>query len=127
MADTTMYQIGQWKGLTQYICLYCPFDSLEMDDAIRHYLLKHAPRAGEMPSPSVLVADRNGNPVTQQATQPAVIVTVEDPESGEEITVPVEDEEAARAILAAMAEPEKPPEGNDVARRATGKRRKPSR
>jgi len=127
MADTTMYKIGQWKGLTQYKCLYCPFDSLEMDDAIRHYLLKHAPRAGETPAPSVLVADRNGNPVIQQANPPAVSVTVEDPESGEEITVPVEDEEAARAILTAMTEPEEPPEEDDVARRATGKRRKPSR
>jgi len=122
-----MYQIGQWKGLTQYKCLHCPFDSLEMDDAIRHYLLKHASRAGDTPAPSVLVADRNGNLVTQQAPPPAVIVTVEDPESGEEITVPVEDEDTARAILTAMAEPEEPPEDDDVARRATGKRRKPSR
>jgi hypothetical protein len=51
------YSVGAWKGITQYRCKRCPFDTLNLADMQAHINARHAP------IPSRLV-DRFGNQLT---------------------------------------------------------------
>jgi hypothetical protein len=51
------YTLGSWKGITQYRCKRCPFDTLNLEDMQAHINARHAP------APSRIV-DRFGNQLT---------------------------------------------------------------
>jgi hypothetical protein len=55
------FEIGAWKGHTQWRCKLCPWDTLDGEEAmLAHVATCHTPQA---PRPTVLVADRRGRPV----------------------------------------------------------------
>jgi len=51
------YTVGAWKGIKQYRCKKCPFDTLNMPDMQAHIGKRHAP-------PPSQIIDRFGNPLT---------------------------------------------------------------
>jgi len=57
-----MYTVGTWSGMPRYQCNACPFDSLDEDTIIEHYMNQHA-ILPPTPSGLVLVADKNGREV----------------------------------------------------------------
>lgn len=58
------WTVGAWGGLPQWRCTLCPFDTLDGEAAMRvHYADVHAPPPPAAPAPTVLRADRFGNPV----------------------------------------------------------------
>ena len=65
-ATTTPYEVGSWSGLPQYRCLLCKFDTLNEDTIFKHIEETH--QLGKQQSPSVLVADKRGNDVTDQVS-----------------------------------------------------------
>lgn len=60
-----IYTLGEWKGLTQYCCRHCRFDSLSEAALLAHYVDKHAPRPEPKPTgpPLVQAFDRRGRPI----------------------------------------------------------------
>ncbi len=60
----TLYTVGLWKGLKQYRCMWCAFDTLNEETMFKHI---EAHRLANRPTPprkpSVLVADKRGNEV----------------------------------------------------------------
>lgn len=63
--DNGIYRVGQWSGLPNYECLFCPFATLNEQEAIEHFASRHGPQMQpvEQPSGLVLVADKRGNEV----------------------------------------------------------------
>ena len=51
------YTVGVWKGMEQYKCKACPFDTLKMADMQAHIGKRHAPPPGQL-------VDRFGNQLT---------------------------------------------------------------
>jgi hypothetical protein len=58
-----LYTVGRWKGLTQYRCTLCGWDTLHGEAAMReHMAQRHTPP----PKPkrvSALLVNRFGNPI----------------------------------------------------------------
>ncbi len=53
-----------WGVHAQWACAYCPFDTLDGEEAMaEHYRSQHAPPPPPAPAPVVLIADRYGNRV----------------------------------------------------------------
>lgn len=54
------FVIGKWKGLKQYKCTLCNFDSLEEEEIKNHIIERHIPKP---PKPKVItqLVDRYGN------------------------------------------------------------------
>lgn len=61
------YREGSWKGFTQHLCNYCPWDTLQGEAAmLAHLQAQHFPPKPE-PTPSrILVADRRGKEQSPQ-------------------------------------------------------------
>lgn len=58
--DEKPYTVGWWKGLRQWRCKQCPWDTLESEAAmLEHIAVRHAP-----PKPRVFVADKSGREKT---------------------------------------------------------------
>jgi len=51
------YTVGSWKGIEQYRCKKCPFDTLNLVDMQAHISKRHAPPPGQ-------IVDRFGNKLT---------------------------------------------------------------
>lgn len=64
---TQEYEIGQWSGKPHYKCFLCKFDTLNEDAILGHIQAMHRPHFAPKRAPSVLVADKRGNDVTNQA------------------------------------------------------------
>lgn len=60
------FTLGEWNGLTQYKCKFCPFDTLHEDVALEHYAARHAPPPPPKPVSLIPVFDRWGNEVKPQ-------------------------------------------------------------
>lgn len=59
-----LWTMGQWSEFSQWSCVFCPFDTLDGEEAIlAHYLAEHAPPAPVVAPPMIQVYDRYGNPV----------------------------------------------------------------
>jgi hypothetical protein len=55
--------LGTWKGLPQWQCRFCAWDTLEGEDVMmEHYIARHAP-APTFVSSEIVVYDRWGKPV----------------------------------------------------------------
>ena len=64
VSDPVPWTVGTWGELPQWRCVLCPFDTLDGEAEIRaHYATVHAPPPPAAPAPTVLRADRFGNPV----------------------------------------------------------------
>lgn len=62
------YEVKQWVGKLLYICKTCKFDVLDDErKMLEHIQSQHRPRPVPRRAPSVLVADKRGNDVTNQA------------------------------------------------------------
>ena len=61
------YRDAQWKGLPNYRCLLCPWDTLEEPLMVAHQA-EHAPRQAPRRVSRALM-DRFGNPVTVPAQE----------------------------------------------------------
>lgn len=59
------YEIGEWKGMKQYKCLLCPFDTLHRDVIEKHIAERHTPKK-EVKKLKVPIYDRFGNLVTER-------------------------------------------------------------
>lgn len=63
-AEPELWTVGAWGEFTQWQCTLCPWDTLDGEEAMRaHYATAHAPPPPAAPAPTVLRADRFGNPV----------------------------------------------------------------
>ncbi len=58
------YSIGEWRGLPQYKCNSCPFDSLNEKSIKEHVIDRHIP-APVRPKVEVKILDRFGNEVNK--------------------------------------------------------------
>jgi hypothetical protein len=58
------YTLGKWKGLRQWRCRLCQWDTL-VDEAemLAHIQEKHAPRARQTVTTELPFVDRYGNPI----------------------------------------------------------------
>lgn len=64
MTEELPYILGRWGGYTQWKCRYCPWDTLEGEQAlIDHFTVTHNQPAENQHSSILLVADRFGNPI----------------------------------------------------------------
>lgn len=64
---TKEYTAGEWAGHAHYQCSLCPFDVLDDEGKmLEHIQLKHRPHAAPRHAPSVFLADKHGNDVTDQ-------------------------------------------------------------
>lgn len=64
------YTKGAWAGHDHYQCNLCPFDVLDDEDQmLGHIQMKHRPHSAPRHVPSVLVADKRGNDVTDQVAE----------------------------------------------------------
>jgi len=59
------YTVSRWKGLTQYRCRMCPFDTLDEKTIIRHIQERHAPKSERKPV-VVPIYDRFGNLIRER-------------------------------------------------------------
>ena len=71
MSEEVRYTIGSWKGIVQYRCTKCPFDTVDGEAAmVEHIRTAHAPppepRMVELP-----LVDRYGNPMQVEVPEPA--------------------------------------------------------
>lgn len=57
------YTLGEWKGLPQYRCKFCAFDTLNEPKILEHYASRHAPKPEPKPTPLIQSFDRWGNPL----------------------------------------------------------------
>lgn len=58
------WTVGAWGEFAQWQCALCPWDTLDGEEAMReHYVTVHAPPPPAAPAPTVLRADRFGNPL----------------------------------------------------------------
>lgn len=63
-AEPALWTLGAWGEFVQWQCVLCPWDTLDGEEAMRaHYVTVHAPPPPAAPAPTVLRADRFGNPV----------------------------------------------------------------
>lgn len=63
-AEPKPWTVGAWADLPQWRCSLCPFDTLDSEEAmLAHYAAVHAPPPPAATAPTVLRADRFGNPV----------------------------------------------------------------
>ena len=63
-AEPEPWTVAAWGEFPQWRCTLCPFDTLDGEAAMRaHYAAVHAPPPPAAPAPTVLRADRFGNPV----------------------------------------------------------------
>ncbi len=56
------YSIGKWKGLKQYKCNLCPFDSLDEKAIKDHIIERHMPKPPK-PVVKVAITDRFGREI----------------------------------------------------------------
>lgn len=63
--DTEHYTVGAWKGLPQYRCRHCPFDTLHEKTIRRHVIERHVARPARQPV-TVPIYDRFGNLITER-------------------------------------------------------------
>ncbi len=62
MSEEVGYTVGSWKGIVQYRCTKCAFDTVEGEQA----MLEHIRKAHTPPPPPVVtlpLVDRYGNPI----------------------------------------------------------------
>lgn len=62
--EDPIFTMGSWKGLPQWRCVLCPWDTLDGEAAmLAHYQANHAPPPPP-PAPVLIQAyDRFGNPI----------------------------------------------------------------
>lgn len=62
---TREYEVGEWAGRAHYRCRLCAFDVVDSElNMLAHIQLKHRPRRVPRRAPSVFVADKRGNDVS---------------------------------------------------------------
>jgi len=65
------FEIGQWRGMKQWRCRHCAFDTLDGEAAMRQHLMAHAPPSEPVGS-VVPMYNRQGHRIPPQpADQPA--------------------------------------------------------
>ncbi len=84
--EEQLYTIGEWCGIKQYRCRFCPFDVLDdgtcdpEEEIYEHWLHRHFVPTDEQPvAPprgAILIADKSGREVTPA---PAPVITPETP------------------------------------------------
>lgn len=60
------YDLGTWKGRTQYKCRQCPYDTLHEADMLDHIAKRHTPPAPQKVQVKTGLHDRFGNPLTKE-------------------------------------------------------------
>ncbi len=74
-----LYEMGEWKGLPQWRCTLCPFDTLAGEAAIVDHIIRaHFPPPPAPKETEVLRADRFGNIVEPLLEHGRVDVEVPD-------------------------------------------------
>lgn len=69
VSEPQEWVVGSWKGHPQYVCVYCKYDVLDDVEKIRQHIQeKHGAPIAPQVRPSVLVADKRGNDVTNQVS-----------------------------------------------------------
>jgi len=64
IVENEFFTLGEWNGMTQWKCRFCPWDTLEGEvELMKHYIERHAPSLPPEPPKTILQADRWGNPI----------------------------------------------------------------
>ncbi len=62
--ENPYFTLGSWKGMPQWKCRFCPWDTLEGEGALmEHVVTVHGAGEPERRPGGILVADRYGNAV----------------------------------------------------------------
>jgi len=64
-----MYELGSWKGLKQYKCKLCPYDTLHENEIIKHIQERHLPKPKPKVKKVLPIYDRFGNLVEVEREQ----------------------------------------------------------
>lgn len=73
-----LYEVGWWKGMTQYRCKICQWDTLNgKEEMVQHIIACHLPQESAE-APQILTADRFGNVVEQLVEEGHAHVEVRD-------------------------------------------------
>ena len=65
-----LYTVGEWKGLPQWKCAWCPGDTLVSEDEMRAHIREvHLPKPEKPPARKLPLVDRFGNQLTVDGSQ----------------------------------------------------------
>lgn len=65
MIGPELFTVGEWKGLPQWRCALCPWDTLVSEAEMRAHIAEvHLPPPEKPPARVLPLVDRFGNPIT---------------------------------------------------------------
>lgn len=69
VAESPIYRMGSWKGLPQWQCRFCQWDTVESAEVmLLHYATTHGPQAPARKRVALPLVDARGNPIEREVT-----------------------------------------------------------